>query len=114
MKGSIYIGHCRGHDTITMLFKFQGWKLEHQRMLKLNFSFRYNKTMSLRFNTKCLDCNNSEYFELQASPSFNKEGYYIAKFKKYMFFCHRLFKKCKTFLCWFKTIIWQRIYQGNF
>ena len=29
-----------------------------------------------------LYCNNSEYFELQASTSFNKDGDYIASFKE--------------------------------
>ena len=35
-----YIGHCRGHKTITVLFEFKGWKRENQRLLNLNFSFR--------------------------------------------------------------------------
>ena len=38
--------------------------------------------MSLKFIANLLHCNNSEYFELQASTSFNKDGDYIGNFKE--------------------------------
>ena len=38
--------------------------------------------MSLKFIANLLHCNNSQYFELQASTSSNKDGDYIANFKE--------------------------------
>ena len=38
--------------------------------------------MYLKFIANLLHCSNSEYFELQASTSSNKDGDYIANFKE--------------------------------
>ena len=39
LKGTIYIGHCRGHDCI-ILFVFEGFYDNHRRLLSKNYYFR--------------------------------------------------------------------------
>ena len=40
LKGTISIGHCRGHDCIKLVFIFDGFYDNHRRLLSENFYFR--------------------------------------------------------------------------
>ena len=40
LKGTIHIGHCRGHDCIILLFVFEGFYDNHRRLLSKNYYFR--------------------------------------------------------------------------
>ena len=33
VRGTISIGHCRGHDSITLIFIFEGFYEDHSRLL---------------------------------------------------------------------------------
>ena len=37
IKGEIYIGYCRGHETLILFLNFEGYKERHKRLLLLNF-----------------------------------------------------------------------------
>ena len=40
LKGEIIIGHCRGHDTITLFFHIRGFYKQEVRLLSENYYFR--------------------------------------------------------------------------
>ena len=45
LKGDILILHCKGHDTIILLFDFDHFHTNHRRLLNRNFLCR-EKTMN--------------------------------------------------------------------
>lgn len=55
---------------------------------------------------ECLDCSNSENFELNTATFLDKGGDYIADFKEEIFCCHRLCRKCKHYLYQFEKNIY--------
>ena len=40
LEGEITFRHCRGHDTITVLFSIKGFHESHVRLLSENYYFR--------------------------------------------------------------------------
>ena len=40
LKGKIYLGHCRGHDTINILFVFEGFYETDIRLLSKNYGIQ--------------------------------------------------------------------------
>ena len=40
LKGTIHIGHCRGHDCIVLISIFKGFYDNHRRLLSENYYFR--------------------------------------------------------------------------
>ena len=37
LKGEIYLAHCKGHDTIILIFYFNGFYDQHVRSLSRNY-----------------------------------------------------------------------------
>ena len=40
LKGEIYLVHCRGHNTIMLIFYFKGFYDQHQHLLSKNYYHR--------------------------------------------------------------------------
>ena len=40
LEGEIILQHCRGHDTIIILFSIKGFYNQHVRILSENFYFQ--------------------------------------------------------------------------
>ena len=47
LRGTISIGHCRGHDCIILIFDFDGFYENHRRLLSKNYYFRWKNGLSL-------------------------------------------------------------------
>ena len=39
LKGKIYIGYCRGHETLILFADLEGYQERHKRLLQTNFGF---------------------------------------------------------------------------